>query len=149
MYKIACSILVTMLLQTPVLANGDQINDSRALIYLTTIEKDWLMDQMRSQLISIKSIINAIGLDDRSKAAKLAMESGTIKTKLVSQPPEIKNKVTDEWRSYASSMYKSFDDISSGISDNDDIQTTLKKMAGLMDMCTACHQSYRVVVANN
>lgn len=123
---------------------ADDLKLQREPILLSDIESEWLLGQMRGQLVSVQLIVLAISDSNNTKAAAIAAESGMAKTKSTDQPASIKDKVPAKWKSYAGSMYQSFDDLSNSLSRGENTVVTLEKLAVLMSTCTTCHESFRI-----
>lgn len=137
-------LVCILLLALSATSYANDLKLQREAVLLSDVEREWLLGQMRGQLASVQSIVLAISKNNNSKAAAIAYESGMAKTKAADQPASIKDKVPAKWKSYAGSMYKSFDDLSLSLSRGENTLVTLERLADLMSTCTTCHESFRI-----
>jgi cytochrome c556 len=132
----------TMLLSGPSLAADP--SDARQAIALTPKEFSWLLTEMRGHLDAIGAAQQAVSTGDMEAARQALLERGTARLKAPGRL-SFPQKVNDGWRAMAGGMHRSFDAVAEGIANKESAAQIMGRTATLMQHCTGCHASFRLV----
>lgn len=120
--------------------------DPRLPVALTASEKAWLLGEMRENLVAILGMTSALSDDDAVKVHRIAAGLGMGPWKSnPTRPPTLIAKFQPAWMTLAAQVHKDFDAIAAGTEAGQTTQQTLGGISKLMQSCTACHATYRIV----
>lgn len=125
--------------------------DARAAVRLTTIEKTYVLGQMRLFVESIERIVTALARGDRAAAAEAAAARGAQRFQATNDmPASLSAKLPEQWRAFGRPMRQGFDDLAQSIvAEGEDKSRALAGLSGIMRNCVGCHASYRIVDARD
>jgi hypothetical protein len=142
---LACSVGVTSAGEA---APGDK--DSREVVVVTPVERNYILSQMRMFVTSIQTVAAGLGADDRAQAAEAAAARGLKRNANdPAFPPTLDAKLPQQWKQLGGGMRRGFDALAQSISAGDGTQKSLEQLGVVMMNCVACHATYRVATARD
>ena len=121
-------------------------SDVRQAVTLTPKEYSWLLNEMRGHLDAIGAAQQALSTGDAEVARQALLERGTARFKTPGRL-SFPQKVPDGWKALALGMHQSFDAAAEGILNKESATQIMGRTAKLMQYCTGCHVTYRLVEA--
>jgi hypothetical protein len=121
------------------------VPDPRIAVRYSPEDKSYLLGQMRLYLATSQRIVAAAAAGDRAEIAKLAAVPG-IKHNMKdpSRPAGIRERTPKEWDATAGELRKQFDELATRAT-TQPVSASLEQLSGIMQICTGCHQTYRMV----
>lgn len=116
-------------------------DDGRTAILMTAAERDMVLDEMRTFLEGVQTIVEAIAEDDMTTVAATATSVGMAATG--GEPAALIAKLPLEFKSLGMGTHKAFDDLAMEATDMGDGKIVLSQLGELMLRCTSCHAGYR------
>ncbi len=126
---------------------AEDMVDAREQAFRTEGEKAFILDQMRLLLNSITEIEEGLGTGDMGLVAREAAARGRKANTTLARPPSLAAKESEAWKSMFVSVRNGFDALADQANDHAPAATINKLLADTMRSCVACHQTYRIVVA--
>lgn len=121
--------------------------DGRTAVYLSQDEKDLVLREMRTLLVSVNGILEGLSKDDFEKAAGAASAAGMgLVESLENQEKKILLKLPVEFKKLGLGTHTQFDNIAEMIRKKENLKTVLSEMDILTKKCTACHAGYRIEI---
>lgn len=117
-------------------------DDGREPIVLEPDQRDLILDEMRTFLMSIQGITAAIAEEDMETVSDIARAVGMANAGTT--PPAIVAKLPQGFKQLAVTTHTGFDFIANEAQDMGDPQAIIVLMADLMNNCIACHATYRL-----
>lgn len=119
-----------------------QSTDDRTSILLTPGERDLVLLEMRTFLISVQAITQGVTENDMVRVADAARAVG--KSAQVEVPGTLIGKLPLEFKKLGFDTHEKFDLLAINARDQGDAQQVLVQLAELMQNCVACHAAYRL-----
>lgn len=123
---------------------ADEPADTREPVQRTEAEKAFALGQMRLFLATIAAIEEDLGAGDMDKVASDASARGKKGAAGLARPPSLAAKESDAWKAMIASTRGSFDTIADLAAAREPAAKINKALAGTMQNCIACHQTYRI-----
>jgi hypothetical protein len=121
-------------------ASGDI--DDRTVV---TVERNYILNQMRLFVISVQTIAAEFGADDRARASAAAAARGLKRNANDPDfPPTLGTKLPPQWKQLGGGARKGFDVLAERIGAGAGTQKYLEQLGIVMTNCVACHATYRV-----
>ena len=148
-HAVAFTFAITCLVLGALTSSGraGDIVDTREQVFRTEAEKAFVFDQMRLLLNSITEIEEGLGTSDMDLVAREAAARGRKANMTLTRPPSLAAKESEAWKSMFLSVRNGFDAVADQAKDHVPAATINKTLADTMHNCVACHQTYRIVVA--
>ena len=152
MSKINILLSNTLLVSSLILTTSSYANEkpvsidnatekNRQAIILTEKERTLVLQEMRSFLESVQTIISSLASDDWESITKAARKSGRAEQEAV--PATLGKKLPKAFKKLGGSTHKAFDALALDSKDMEDKQQTLNQLGSLMKNCVACHAIYK------
>ena len=122
-------------------ATDNATEKSRQAIILTEKERTLVLQEMRSFLESVQTIISSLASDDWKSVTKAARKSG--KAEQAAVPVTLGKKLPKAFKKLGGITHKAFDALALDSKDMEDKQQTLNQLGSLMKNCVACHAIYK------
>ncbi|SFN03819.1 hypothetical protein [Nitrosomonas communis] len=116
--------------------------DQRHAIQLNTEEKDFVLAEMRSFLLSINGILKGLHENDMIAVSKAAKSAGI--GMAVDASPLLMVKLPLEFKIMGMGLHKDFDKLSTDTQAGIDRDQVIHKLFELTSKCVSCHQVYRL-----
>lgn len=116
--------------------------DGRTVIHLEASEKDFVLAEMRSFLISVQNIITGVSENNMTLVAEYAKKGGKIAQAEV--PLNLMGKFPIAFKKLGFDTHSKFEQLAIDAKSLGDTQHTLKQLSILMQNCIACHIAYRL-----
>jgi len=120
--------------------------DVRTAVLLTATERNLVLEEMRTFLVSIQQITHGISNDDMALVAQAAKKSGKAAQKAM--PGSLMGKLPIEFKQLGSDTHSRFDLLALDAESLADSDHALGQLSTLMENCVACHASYRFEIVN-
>lgn len=119
--------------------------DQREAVSLNPAQADHVLTEMRGLLTSIRDIQSAMASDDWKAVSAAAQAQGTGRGK---RPPEgLRERQPPGFRQMSSSMRQQFDTLNRAAV-KADRSAANAALGQALNACVACHDSYRIEIAN-
>ncbi len=118
--------------------------DEREVVRLTHQERFHLLEGMRTYLINIGEITQALATYKPGAVAAAARRSGS--AMLTDIPPLVALKLPLGFTSLSLSTHEQFDKLAALAERRASRSELLNTVAGIIDMCNGCHAAYRLAL---
>jgi hypothetical protein len=151
-FKILWGVIIFLLLSLAVigykLVQGDiaPSEDNRMAVKLSKDERNLVLKEMRSFLISTQGISEAITNSDLKLVAKLAAEAGMQAEK--NTPGSLLSKIPLAMKTLGFDTRQKFDQIATDAMQVKDPLQSRNQLDILMKNCIACHASFKILEVN-
>lgn len=122
--------------------NTQPSEDGRTAIVLSAGERDLVLAEMRSFLVSVQGITRGVAENDMALVVKYARQVGMAAQGEV--PVELMAKLPQSFRSLGLETHQAFDQLAMDAESLGDPGQVLGSLQGLMNRCIACHATYRL-----
>lgn len=149
------TVLLLALLLTPAVAAEKQITpkattappvaDDRDAIVLTASERAALLKGMRTYLISLQGVTEALAKNDARGVARNARQAGA--KMLLDVPVMVPVKMPVQFSALSLATHDRFDKLAADAERQASRGEILSALAEIIWNCTSCHEAYRVVAA--
>ena len=119
--------------------------DGRSSIHLTADERDLVLAEMRAFLSSVQKITQGVAEDNMQMVAEYARQVGRAAQGEV--PGTLVGKLPLAFKKMGRDTHAKFDQLAMDADDLGDGSYTLTQLSNLMQNCVACHETYRIDVA--
>ena len=119
--------------------------DGRPAIILEPGERVLILREMREFVAGLQRIDDALSRDDMQGVAKASRALGASKTNEV--PTAMMGRLPLEFKALALSVHSDFDTIAMDAEWTGLPKRTLGQLSDVLQKCTACHESYRLIDA--
>jgi cytochrome c556 len=116
--------------------------DNRQVLNLTEPQRNHVLNEMRSLLTGVQSIVGALAKDDMADVAESAKAIGFDMKHKAENP--LHDVLPKDFMMLGMSMHKDFDVIAADAATSKDSRHTLKQLNEVMGKCTACHATYQI-----
>ncbi len=116
--------------------------DGRTAVILTKDERNLVLEEMRSFLVSVQAVSQAITEKDMGKVAELSHKAGMAAE--ANTPGALLQKLPIGMKKLGFDTRKKFDAISDLANKSSDTMAARKQLDTLMQNCIACHLTYRL-----
>lgn len=140
-------ITTVVLLRFVVLGDTIEMQDKRLGINMTSTERAFVLNEMRSFLAGIQGITQASLDNDMEKVAKIAKPLGMSVAK--QRPKGLSGKLPLGFKQLGFGVHEDFDMLYRDAKSFADVEHTLSQLADVMNKCVACHATYQIVVDEN
>lgn len=122
--------------------------DSRQEIALAPVERDFLLDEMQSNMLALQKIYAALATKDFKTAREAATGRGmsTFGDRDPTRPKTLTSKLPAAWKALSGPGRKGFDELAATLSDDADISAVLASLSKLHANCNACHLTFRLTM---
>ena len=117
--------------------------DGRTAIIVEPGERDLILEEMRSFLVSVQAIVASANADEIPAIAEAARKSGMQAQGQV--PSALIGKLPLSFKTLGFDTHKRFDQLALDAGQFGDKAHALQQLDELMNNCIACHASYRLV----
>lgn len=117
--------------------------DTRTPVRLNEIEHEFVLAEMRGFVESVQQVLSGVVEGDMKSVAEAAMRSG--KATSNTSPRTLGSKFPSEFAALGSETHYLWDLLAAEATDMGDAHEILDQLSRLMNNCTACHASYRLV----
>lgn len=138
---ILAGTLVAMLSMSQ--TNALDTDDNRIVIKLTESERNLVLSEMREFLIGVQQITQGVVNKDLKLIKNSAQKLGKKASKAV--PADLAAKLPMGFKKLAFDTHSKFDEISRNVEDLEDENFSLSQLSTLLNNCTGCHATYRLV----
>lgn len=115
--------------------------DGRTAIYLGQSERDLVLAEMRTFLLSVQQITNGLSNNDMQQVAQAARQVGMRTAGQV--PGSLMGKLPVGFKRLGMDTHGKFDRMALDAGDIGDKGLVLEQLTELMQNCVACHEIYR------
>lgn len=146
---LAVFVLLALLLRTQSGASApgpSQLapRDQREAVVLNPAQADHVLTEMRGLLTSVRDIQSAMAADDWSEVSAAAQAQGAGRGQ---RPPEgLRQRQPPGFRQMSSSMRQQFDSLNLAATKGDRSAANVA-LGQALNACVACHDSYRIEIA--
>jgi len=123
-----------------------QAADGRRAIVLEPGERALMLREMRGFVSGIQAVTQALSREDMQSVAKAARGMGAARSQGV--PATMLGKLPIEFKLLALGVHSEFDTIAMDAEWIGKPKRSLDQLAGVMQKCVVCHDTYRVTEAN-
>jgi len=116
-------------------------SDGRTAIYLEQSERDFVLTEMRTFLLSVQQITSGLSKNDMQQVANAAHQVGAATAKQV--PGSLMGKLPIGFKRLGMDTHGKFDQLALNAKEIGDKELVLEQLAELMQNCVACHEIYR------
>jgi cytochrome c556 len=121
--------------------------DPRTAVPYSPEDKSYILGQMRLFLATSQRIVAAAAGDDKAEIAKAAAVLGAKHNgNDPSRPAGIRDRQPKDWNLLVADLRKQFDDLAAQ-APGQPVGASLQQLSTTMQICTGCHQIYRIVDA--
>jgi cytochrome c556 len=132
----------SVLLPVSLVSSAYAKDDARTPINLTAEERNQVLEEMRTLLSTVQSIVMSLSKDDMESLSTAAKKVGMAASGDL--PPALTKKLPQGFKILAMKVHMGFDALALDAVDMDDKQQTLEQLGALMNNCVACHATYRL-----
>ena len=122
-----------------------RIVDQRTPLALSDDEAAFIRREMRGLLESIREILDAAGTSDRQRIIAAARRAGMNGPEAEHIPQSLAPKLPLEFRKLGLATHRAFDQIALDVEKSGAAALVHRQLADLMNNCTACHATWRIV----
>ena len=140
---IILSIVVAILGYKFTVGEVEESDDGRLALMLTKDERNALLLEMRTWLISTQGVLAAATKDDMVEVAKIARVSGMAAE--AETPASLFRKIPLEMKKLGFATRANFDEIAVLAETEKDSKKVIELLSKTMNNCIACHATYRFV----
>jgi cytochrome c556 len=135
--------LLTVAAAAFVFIKGDTApgSDGRTSVHLQPAQRDFVLGEMRSLLTAVGQVSQALAEGNDAKVAAAARQVGS--AAMHDAPPTLLAKLPLDFKVSAKGLHSGFDDLAAAAEKGEPAAALEGRLAGLVDRCSACHQSYR------
>ena len=117
-------------------------SDGRTAIYLEQSERDFVLAEMRTFLLSVQQITTGLSTNDMQQVADAARQVGAAITRQV--PGSLMGKIPMGFKRIGMDTHGKFDQMALDAKEVGDKGLVMEQLAELMQNCVACHAIYRL-----
>jgi hypothetical protein len=121
------------------------VADPRTPVSLSDDEINFIRREMRGLLESVREILDATIANDPQRLAAAARRAGMNGPEAAHIPPRLAPKLPIEFRTLGLATHRGFDQIALDAEKFGATDLTYRQLADLMNNCTACHGTWRIV----
>lgn len=118
--------------------------DNRVPVTLSPEQKAEVLKQMHRDLEALQGFQANLAAGDLQTVATIAESRGSEKNPI---PPALAGRFSREWKTTVRDMREGFDEIAINALAKAPPEAILSTSAEIMNRCIACHQTYRIVLA--
>jgi hypothetical protein len=119
--------------------------DTRTAVVVTAAERDWVLAEMREMVGAVRDMMAAAAANDMDRFAAAAESVGMERH---DPPPRgLPGKLPAAFRQLGGGLHREFDQIARDVRAIRERDMALARVAENMSRCIACHQAWRVEVA--
>jgi hypothetical protein len=118
--------------------------DNRVPVALSPEQKAQVLKQMHRDFEALQGFQVHLAAGDLQTVAAIAESRGTEKNPIA---PALAGKFSREWKTAVRDMREGFDEIAINARATAPTEAILSTSAAIMNHCIACHQTYRIVLA--
>ena len=137
------ALSATLLTKFIILGETLPSNDGRTSIIVEPGERDLILEEMRSFLVSVQAIVVSANADAMPAVAEAARKSGMQAQGEV--PAALIGKLPLSFKTLGFDTHKRFDQLALDAGQFGDKAHALQQLGELMNNCIACHASYQLV----
>ncbi len=116
-------------------------SDGRTAIYLEQSERDFVLTEMRTFLLSVQQITAGLSKDNMQQVAQAARQVGMGTAGQV--PGSLMGKIPMGFKRLGMDTHKRFDQLALDAKDLGQKGLVMEQLSELMQNCVACHAIYR------
>ena len=116
-------------------------SDGRTAIRLSLSERDFVLGEMRTMLGAVQGVAEGIAANDLTAVSRAASGSGIAFERGV--PVTLMGRLPLEFKQQGMAMHAGFDEIAAAAAKGESGQALTGRLAGQLNLCLGCHQSYR------
>ena len=122
---------------------------ARQGIELTTVEQDYLIEEMHANVTALQSLLDALAGGDRRGAEQAATTRGTagLHSRDALRPKTLAAKFPPPWKAMAEGLRETFDQLAASIAAGATTEESLHRASQLLAICSSCHSSYRFIAS--
>jgi len=135
-------ILSGVLIKKFISGNVAPSEDGRTSVILTKDERNLILDEMRTFLVSLQGVSQAITENNMDKVADLAHKAGMAAEE--GTPGSLLQKIPVGMKKLGFGTRGLFDEIAENARTTKDADLARKQLDALMNNCIACHAIYRL-----
>jgi hypothetical protein len=117
-------------------------SDGRQAIVLTESEKNLVLTEMRTMLVSVQGVVDGITKQDMKRVAAAARQSGAAAAHAV--PPSLMAKLPLQFKQLGNAAHQGFDEIVVGAESGEPEELLLVRLGERLNNCIACHATFRL-----
>jgi hypothetical protein len=117
--------------------------DKRIVLSLEEPARLLVLDRMRTFLVGLKDITDALTDKDMERIAKVAESLGK-KMTVNDHKVRLKGQLPEAFRKHAVSLHKNFDLMANHARTDGATEQTLKRLSAIFAECIACHAAYEI-----
>lgn len=121
-------------------AEAQQVADTRERVRLAAAERESILLEMRTMLLSLSSILQGLVAGDLAKVERSARASGMA----AAVDSSLEKKLPPEFHQMGVRTHKKFDALADAAKAGVTRDRLLKMVAGLTPNCVTCHGMYRL-----
>ena len=116
--------------------------DGRQAIVLSTDEKNLILAEMHTMLVSVQGVVDGVASKNMQRVAQAARQSGSAATARV--PASVKAKLPLGFKRLGNTVRQGFDEIVVGAESAEPTDFLLARLGDQLDNCVGCHAAYRL-----
>jgi hypothetical protein len=121
------------------------IADSRTPITLSDNEVNFIRREMRGLLDSVREIVDATAANDPGRIVAAGRKAGMNGPEATHIPQTLAPKLPPEFKKLGLATHRGFDQIALDAEKFGATDLTYRQLADLMNNCSACHATWRIV----
>ncbi len=124
----------------------EKVADNRQIIRLTEAEQALVAADMRQMLSSVHGVADGLAREDMQAVGNAASKSGMVMMQEL--PSQIRVKFPQAFAQMGMASHKAFDQIEQEARTDKKPAAVLKQLSTSLQMCVACHATYRFALPN-
>ena len=138
-------VIAAMAYKFIVAGSVERAPDGRLAIMLEPGERAFVLAEMRGFVAGLQQITAALARDDTKAVAAAARQMGM--NAAHAAPAAMVGKLPLEFKTLGFGVHREFDSIAIDAETLGDTQHTLGQLAGALQKCVACHNTYQIKLA--
>lgn len=118
--------------------------DGRTTVLLRAEERDFVLEEMRTLLVAVRDITEAINHDDKASVAAAAHRVGVAEAHDVA--PVLMAKLPLDFKQKAMPLHRGFDELAAAAERGEPASALSGMLLEQMDRCIGCHAAFRLDV---
>lgn len=116
--------------------------DNRRAVILTPSEREVVLGEMRTLLVSLNGILKGLAKDDFKTVSIQASNAGA--GMAADLNPALMAKLPLDFKTLGMSLHKDFDQLSVEVNQGMDKNQVIARLGDMTNKCLACHAAYKI-----
>lgn len=116
--------------------------DNRRAVILSPSERDIVLGEMRTLLVSLNGVLKALGRDDFKEVSTAAGAAGV--GMAADLNPALMAKLPLDFKTLGMSLHRDFDQLSAEVNQGMAKDQVIVRLGEMTNKCLACHAAYKI-----